>query len=99
MASQSSIKVIESAGKWEYLLKVCHYFIANSAPDMYIREFSIKVHTKFIEENIPILTSLLDFLIGYYGNTNEKDFRKRFNLKYDQPLLRIRILDDELAKG
>ncbi len=91
------MNVVENAYNWEDLLKVCHYFMANTNPDLYIRELPIKVHTKFIEENTAVLTSLLDFLVKEHSQPDEKDFRRRFNLKYDEPLLRIRILDEELA--
>jgi hypothetical protein len=91
------LRVVENAGKWEDLLKVCRYFTDNPVPGLYIRELPVKVHTKFIEENTPVLTSLLDFLLPAFVQPEEKDFRKRFNLKYDEPLLRIRLLDKEMA--
>ena len=92
------LKVVENAGQWEALLRVCGYFRANPAPRLYIRELPVKVHTKFIEENTSVLTSLLDFLLPDHLQPDEKDFRRRFNLKYDEPLLRLRVLDGELAR-
>ncbi len=95
---QHPLKVIENAGKWADLLEVCQYFISNPNPNLYIRELPVKVHTKFIEENTAVITSLLDFLVPNSIQPAEKDFRKRFNLKYDEPLLRIRLLDEEVAR-
>lgn len=95
---QHPLKIVENAGKWEELLKVCQYFITHPTPNLYIRELPIKVHTKFIEENTAVLTSLLDFLLPAWIQPEEKDFRKRFNLKYDEPLLRIRLLDADMAQ-
>ena len=92
------LKVVENAGQWEALLRVCGYFQANPAPRLYIRELPVKVHTKFIEENTSVLTSLLDFLLPGHLQPDEKDFRRRFNLRYDEPLLRLRVLDGELAR-
>lgn len=92
------LQVIDNAGQWEDLLRVCGYFRANPAPRLYIRELPIQVHTKFIEENTAVLTSLLDFLLPGHVQTEEKDFRRRFNLKYDEPLLRLRVLDAEVAR-
>ncbi len=96
--AEHPLKVIENAGQWDALLRVCHYFRANPTPRLYIRELPIQVPTKFIEENIPVLTSLLDFLLPGYVQADAKEFRRRFNLRYDEPLLRLRILDPALAR-
>lgn len=92
------LKIIEYLNKWDDLIKVCKYFIANPTPNLYIRELPIEVHTKFIEENKAILRQLLNFLIEDYINKGENEFEKRFNLKYNEPLIRIRILDENIAK-
>jgi hypothetical protein len=92
------LKVIEHIAKWDDLIKVCRYFIANPRPDLYIRELPIEIHTKFIEENKTILRQLLNFLIEDHINKGENEFEKRFNLKCNEPLIRIRILDDNIAK-
>ena len=52
----------------------------------YIRELPIDVHTKFIEENKPILKSLPHVLIPDRIDANESVFEKRFYLKYAQPI-------------
>ncbi len=95
---QNPLKVIEHLGKWIDLLKVCDYFMKNPRPHLYIRELPIEIHTKFIEENESIVRFLLDFLVEEYVNKNEKDFEKRFNLKCGEPLIRLRILDEDIAK-
>jgi hypothetical protein len=89
--------VIENDKKWENLLKVCTYFINNPKPDMYLRQLPIDLHTKFIEHNESVIKSLLDFLIPeHIRDINEKLLAKRFYLKYDEPTIRIRILDSRL---
>ncbi len=92
------LRIIEHLTAWDDLIKVCSYFIANPSPNLYIRELPIEVHTKFIEENKAILRRLLDFLIEDYINKGENEFEKRFNLKYNEPLIRIRILDEDIAR-
>lgn len=92
------LKVIENLGRWMDLIKICNFFISNPQPNLYIRELPIELHTKFIEENKAIIRSLLDFLIEGHINKNENQFERRFNLKCDEPLIRLRILDEELAK-
>ncbi|GGD70373.1 hypothetical protein GCM10011514_38060 [Emticicia aquatilis] len=95
---QNPIKVIENAEKWEDLLKVGTYFLENPKPNLYIRQLPIKnIHTKFIEENRPIITSLLNFLLPKEAvNDETQDFEKRFGLLESIPLIRLRILDKNL---
>jgi hypothetical protein len=89
--------VIEQHGAWPQLLRVCAYFRANPRPNMYIRELPIAVHTKFTEHHGSILTRLLDVLLPDTAvNREEKQFERRYGLRYDTPLIRIRMLDDTL---
>lgn len=89
--------VIEQHGAWPELLRVCAYFRANPRPNMYIRELPIALHTKFIEHHGSILTRLLDALLPEAAvNREEKQFERRYGLRYDTPLIRIRLLDDTL---
>ena len=82
---------------WEHILKVCHYFLGNPRPDLYIRQLPIQVHTKFIEENQPLIQSLLDYLIpGHIRDASTNRFAERYYLRYDEPLVRLRILDNSL---
>ncbi len=82
---------------WVDTLKVCHYFLGAPLPNMYIRQLPIDVHTKYIIENKSILQSLLDFLIPEYINKDEVKFELRYNLKYSEPLIRVRFLDCSLS--
>ncbi len=95
---QNPLKVIENLGEWNDLIKVCDYFIKNPRPNLYIRELPIEVHTKFIEEKKPILKFLLNFLIEEHINKDNEFFEIRFNLKYSEPLIRLRILDEDISK-
>jgi hypothetical protein len=94
------LEVVKYANKWMDLIKVCHYFIEHPQPNLYVRELPIKVHTKFIENHQAILASLLEFLLPSDlindVNDSERKFEKRFSLKYDEPLLRVRILDEKI---
>lgn len=82
---------------WEGILKVCNYFISVPRPGLYLRQLPIEIHTKFIEENASLLQSLLDFLIAEHIRDKQlKRFSERYFLKYDEPLIRIRILDKDL---
>ena len=90
------IKVIEN--DWKSLLKICNYFKEVPQPHLYIRELPIQVHTKFIENNKGIIRELLDIIIAEHINVDEKQFESRFNLKYDETLVRFRILDEAISQ-
>lgn len=90
------IKVIEN--DWESLLKVCKYFKTVPQPHLYIRELPIQVHTKYIESNTGIIRELLDIIITEHINVDEKQFESRFNLKFDETLVRFRILDEDISQ-
>lgn len=91
------MKVIDNASVWPDLLKVLRYFSANPVPDLYIRELPIEVHTKFIEQHKAVLRELLDIVIADNVCTGETDFEKRFGLRYDEPQVRLRVLDAALV--
>jgi len=94
---KNTSKVIDNIGKWNDILKVCEYFQKNTKPNLYIRELPIEIHTKFIEENKGTLKHLLDFLLPNEAiKKDESEFEKRFYLRYDEPLIRVRALDQSL---
>lgn len=95
---KNPIKVIQYQTEWESILKVCRYFKQSPKPNLYIRELPINVHTKFIERNQSVIKDLLDILISDYNNKGEKQFEKRFNLKYAEPQVRFKILDKEVSQ-
>lgn len=84
---------------WPDLLNVCHYFLENPKPNLYIRELPISIHTKFIEEHKSLIDNLLQFLLPPSSANTEftglasSNFEKRYGLKYAEPLVRIRFLD------
>jgi hypothetical protein len=91
------IKIIQNYDKWNSILKVCNYFKNFPKPNLYIRELPINVHTKFIENNQSIITELLDIINKNHICQNENKFEKRFNLKFREPLVRLKILDKNIS--
>ncbi len=88
----------DESTNWEDILKVCHYFLNAPRPNLYLRQLPIAVHTKFIEENVTIIQSMLDFLIpDHIRSPQQKRFAERYFLKFDEPLVRMRMLDTQLA--
>jgi hypothetical protein len=93
-ALPNCLLLTSSAIEWPDILKVCQYFILNPRPNLYIRQLPIEVHTKFIEENASLLQSLLQSLIpDHIRDPRQQRFAERFYLRYDEPLVRIRVLD------
>jgi hypothetical protein len=90
-------KLLSNIDKWDDLIKVCKYFIKCPKPNVYIRELPLDISTKFVEENKSLLKNLLDVLIEEHLNKEETDFEKRFNLKYKEPLIRLKILDNGIS--
>ncbi|ELS05222.1 hypothetical protein Xen7305DRAFT_00049650 [Xenococcus sp. PCC 7305] len=96
-------QVIDHAGQWEDLLKVCHYFQQNPGPNLYLRELPIEVNTKFIEQNKAIIDSLLSAIlpsevIQPVDKQKKYSFEQKFSLRYEEPLVRFRILDKQLKE-
>lgn len=94
---RNPLKIIQNNNQWDNILKVCSYFKSNPKPNLYVRELPVNVHTKFIEANQSIIKDLLDFIIEPFVNQLEKDFEKRFNLKYRESLIRFKILDKKIS--
>ncbi|AHW58999.1 hypothetical protein SAMN05444285_1664 [Draconibacterium orientale] len=95
---KNPIRIIQNQTEWESILKVCQYFTQNPNPNLFIRELPINIHTKFIERNQSVIKDLLDILISEHINKEEKQFEKRFNLKYAEPQVRFKILDREISR-
>lgn len=91
-------KIIDNTNEWDSILKVCQYFKQNPKPNLYIRELPIKVHTKFVERNQSVIKELFGILVSEYINQNEKQFEKRFNLKYAEPQIRFKVLDKTISQ-
>jgi hypothetical protein len=91
--------VLEQHGTWPELLQVCAYFLAHPQPNRYPRELPIPVHTKFIETHMGILRRLLDAALPAEAIAAEESvFERRFGLRYVEPLIRFRLLDEKLCQ-
>ena len=88
---------------WPQLFAVCEYFVEHPQPNCYIRELGIQgIDSKFIEQHKGILSDLLDRLLAPEaisaiadGSTLHR-FERRYGLKYQEPLIRLRLLDSML---
>ncbi|MFH7017374.1 Wadjet anti-phage system protein JetD domain-containing protein [Flavobacterium sp. FlaQc-47] len=96
---QNPSRIIQNQNEWESILKVCIFFKQNPKPNLYVRELPISVHTKFVERNQAFIKDILDELIPESANTQERQFEKRFNLKFSEPLVRFKILEKEISRN
>jgi len=92
------------ADNWQHLLNICSYFKNHPRPDCYIRQLDITgVDSKFIEQHKGILNELLSQVLAEENYNTEivglshHGFERRYGLRYDPPLIRLRILDTCLA--
>jgi hypothetical protein len=87
--------ILNYEDRWDKLLKVCKYFLANPYPNKYLRELDIAgVDSKFIEQHKGILAKLLESLPLPKLNLNENcTFEERYGIKQIKPLIRFRLLD------
>jgi len=95
-----AMEVVRQAGKWPKLLAVLTWFKANPRPDLYLRQLNIPgVDSKFIERNKKILRLLLDEILPDAAISSDvttlaqHGFERRYGLRYDEPLIRMRYLD------
>ena len=95
--------VLDQAGNWERLVRVCEFFMAAAAdptaPQRYLRELRIAgIHTKFIEQHTRPLRQLLDELLPPAAlRYHEAKFLRRYGLREAEPLVRLRLLDETLV--
>jgi hypothetical protein len=87
--------VIEFHGAWKSIILVYEYFLSNPRPARYIWELPIEVDTNFIEQHANILRSLLDALLSAEAINGEfTNFERRYGLRFEESLIRFRLLDD-----
>lgn len=96
--------IVKQAGNWPQLLAVLAYFKANPCPALYLRQLDIAgVDTKFIEQHKKILLSLLNEALPETAVNRDSTglanhgFERRYGLRFDEPLIRLRYLDPALA--
>ena len=101
---RKAMKALEQRDIWPRVLAVCGFLRENPLPGRYIRELDIPgVDSKFIEQHKSLLRELLDMALPPEAVAPEvtsmagHGFERRYGFRYDEPLIRFRILDAELA--
>ena len=91
--------LLDNLAVWNKLLSVAAWFIAHPRPDIFIRQIDLPgIDSKFIEQHKTQLTVLLDALLPPSAIDSEtKTFEQRYGLRFDQHLIRFRLLDPAIA--
>lgn len=91
--------LLDNLEAWNKLLGVVAWFIAHPRPDIFIRQIDLPgIDSKFIEQHKIQLTVLLDALLPSSTIEREaKSFERRYGLRFDQHLIRFRLLDISIA--
>jgi hypothetical protein len=91
------------AADWPRLLDLCDWFQAHPRPNVYARQIDLPgIDTKFIEARLGILSELLDVVLprdaieATQTSSSRQRFAQRYGLKYEEPTIRLRLLDDKL---
>lgn len=91
--------VIDAASELDGLLHVVDYLIAHPRPDRFARELPLPVDTKFIQRNHRILRAWLDLVLPPHAiRADEEHFDRRFGLRYVEPLVFVRCLDEAVQR-
>lgn len=91
--------LLDNLEVWNKLLSVADWFIAHPRPDIFIRQIDLPgIDSKFIEQHKTQLTILLDALLPPSTIEHEaKSFERCYGLRFDQHLIRFRLLDLSIA--
>ncbi|OFZ66252.1 MAG: hypothetical protein A2V79_05925 [Betaproteobacteria bacterium RBG_16_56_24] len=91
--------LLDNLAVWHKLLSVAAWFIAHPLPDIFIRQIDLPgIDSKFIEQHKTQLIVLLDALLPPSAIKREaKSFERRYGLRFDQHLIRFRLLDPSIA--
>ena len=91
--------LLDNLAVWNKLLSVAAWFITHPRPNIFIRQIDLPgIDSKFIEQHKTQLSTLLDALLPPSAIEHEaKFFEQRYGLRYDQHLIRFRLLDPAIA--
>jgi hypothetical protein len=84
--------------EWREIVQTCKYMVNHPPPHaFYVRELSVPVHSKFIEDHDRILKEILNQILpADWIRTEEKEFALRYGFRKPNVHTQIRVLDDAL---
>lgn len=96
------LAALAEADNWERILSVLDWFRAHPKSGLYVRQIDVPgADTKFIEPRKALLAQLLDAILPVDhidpSNAGAPGFEQRYGLAAKPTLVRLRILDPDLA--
>jgi hypothetical protein len=92
--------LIDSATELDGLLEVVGYLRLHPRPGVFARELPLSVDTKFVERNRLILRDWLDLVLPPHTiRADEEHFHRRYGLRYPEPHLCVRFLDENVQRA
>lgn len=93
---------LAEADSWERILAVVEWFRAHPRCGLYVRQIDVQgIDTKFIEKRKSLISELLDIVLAVdhidFAQSPSTQFEARYGLIGRPTLVRIRILDADLA--
>ena len=93
------LRVLEYKDRWDGICAVVDYLLQHDVAGQYIRCLRVPVNTKFIEQNGPLILSLLKHLAPDHFTTNANDLESALGLQRKPVLCTLRWLDPALASS
>jgi hypothetical protein len=90
------LDAVAFADAWPGLLEVCTFLQLHPRPNLYARELPLSVDTKFVERHQTVLARLLTLALPPHAMIESERFEERFGLRFDEPQIRLRVLDESL---
>jgi hypothetical protein len=96
------LTMLENAADWHRILAVLGWFRDHPRSGLYLRQLDIAgIDSKFIEGRRGLLAELLDVVQSPQMDepplSGTRSFEQRFGLRNKPPLIRFRVLDEQLA--
>lgn len=93
--SENPKKVIKNLENWSFLLKIGAFLLKNAPFSNFSRSLPIDIPATFVEQHQTILGDILEAILPLEKiDFSSKNFEKRFGFARDEPLIRVRFLDN-----
>jgi hypothetical protein len=94
--AENPLLVFKQAANWDGICATVDFFLHHEVSSFYIRSLPIPVHSKFVEQNTPIIHSLLSCFDPFRFPKDGRDFEEVVSLIQLPHLYPIRWLDSNL---
>jgi hypothetical protein len=94
--TDNPLKFQKYTSDWDGISTILQYFLQNPRPNCYWQQLPLPIDLVNLETHQALIGEILDTLLPISAiNAKETRFEPRFGLRYDEPMVRIRWLDDK----